>query len=145
MTTKTEAERRLAAYNAWAAKNNVVLYADATRALFQAIFDPLPPEPEPEPEAVKSLGQILWEVDLPEDFVKWEQVDNREKLRVEERAKKIAAAFEARRPKPTVEDVARALSGVSPYENPWDEASGEYRESYLRYARAVFPLFGVTP
>lgn len=138
---KTEAERRFEAFIQRTEATFGERVSDVKRAetlaLFRAIFDPLPPEP------VKSLGQILCE--RRHGVVAWSEEGRDEREDWEADAQAVIDAHEARRPKPTVDDVARAFWAAHGNVADWEDLSDENRNYWRKYARAVFPLFGVEP
>ncbi len=138
---KSEAERRLELFLKSPDASDLHATIAATRALLRAIFDPLPPEPEP----VKSLGQLLYEASYPNGS--WSACSADTARFYESAAKDFTAAVEARRPKPTVESMAKAMfDGTREgHELPWEQISQTRQEFWIRMARAVFPLFGVEP
>lgn len=105
--------------------------------LLKAIFDPIP-----EPEPVKSLGQMLYDI---QGGVDWSEQSSEFRERCEADASAFIAAHEARRPKPTIYDVAKKLCEAPPYLGNWDKIGLADQNEWLAIARAVFPLFGVTP
>jgi len=134
-TPKTEAERRLDRFvdAADALGVRITISAKEATALFSAIFDPLP-----EPEPVKSLGQELHETNTAAPLP-WNETSPAYRQREDARAAALIEIHEARRPKPTVEEVATAIC------EDWTQRTPAERESMREYARSVFPLFGVTP
>jgi hypothetical protein len=145
MSTKTEAEKRFEAFRAAVRKNPAFTPLDLEyeRALFSAIFDPLPPEPERPKLDTRTLGHMIH--DELAVCSGWVNLTEARREEYEQTAQKIVAAHEARRPKPTVEEVAMAIVAVTQCSRPLDSLTDRSRDLYLREARSVFPLFGVTP
>jgi hypothetical protein len=137
---KSEAERRFEAFRALRTNDPDDDYG---RALLRAIFDPLPPEPEP----VKSLGQIASEARPGPDLSPWAKMYPGSQENWENIAAAVVKEHEARRPKPTVEFMAKAMfDGTREgHELPWEQISQTRQEFWIRMTRAVFPLFGVEP
>ena len=130
---KTEAERR------WQYFKDLEQDAVPERlALFRAIFDPLPPEPEAE----KTLGQVLCEAIRGRSA--WIQLHDFTRADLEREAEAVITAHESRRPKPSVDDVARALFTSRWSSADWDSLHESTKDAWRSEARAVFPLFGVT-
>lgn len=94
---------------------------------------------------MKSLGQLLYEASYPNGS--WSACSADTARFYESAAKDFAAAVEARRPKPTLEFMAKAMfDGTREgHELPWEQISQTRQEFWIRMARAVFPLFGVKP
>lgn len=144
---KTEAERRLDAFNRCTETTFGERVSDAKRAetlaLLRAIFEPLPPEPEP----VETLGQVLWEAGPGR--MPWDTLSAQARGVLDHDAQTVIAAHEARRPKPTVGEVARVMLESPPTkvfgEALWERSSPDTREYWIEVARSVFPLFGVEP
>ncbi len=57
----------------------------------------------------------------------------------------VIAAHESRRPKPTVDDVARAIRAAYVDSAAWDSLSDWVRDYWRTPARVIFTLFGVEP
>lgn len=136
---KSEAERRIEWFRSMRPAGGYRDGKERELHFFRAIFDPLP-EPDPEP---KSLGQILFE--RSGDTMPWAKLAQHNRDQFESDAKAIITAHEARRPKPTVETVARRILKVAYVSVSWEHASESVKETCSDYARAVFPLFGVEP
>lgn len=140
---KTEAERRLDAFIRCTETTFGERVSDAKRAetlaLLRAIFEPLPPEPEP----VETLGQVLWEAGPGR--MPWDTLSAQARGVLDHDAQTVIAAHESRRPKPTVDEVARAFWAAHGNIAAWEDLSDESRNHWRKYARAVFPFFGVTP
>lgn len=97
-----------------------------SKELFRAFFDPLPEKSE----VLKSFGQIAME-EAAKRFGNRTVSETYDAV-----AQAVIAAYEARRPKPTVEDVAKALI---------DHVNFGSYGACTACARTILQLFGAKP